>query len=472
MRVTILLVAAALLLSPAAMGAFSTRGVHDDVWNTFTPEPADIPAQKKDVNINCGEGATTSIMGGENFLPGSKGAQKHLPCWDGGNHLHSADGEEDGSGQNVHDLWTDADGIVGATPPAYTCTATKDVTADGEPVPYDLDVKIQNPFAIQHTGPEAGQSSDGGPASQGVILATGSFYVVPELSGADASEVDAIWFGFLETTPTVPEAGIGGGSDELCPELLHEGQAAAGAYYEYYRGDIDKSDGWTIPINSLLVPDNTYGAYLKFYADVDEVDEALDDGDNNDGVGLDEFGHAQPVTDGQPSPGGLKLIGMGFNYATTDNFHDDSSIGGDRGVGCTPQRLACVYQDTTPPWPQVTPGDTDLPLSWIGDKASDEKLQVTFGEEVQFPNTATSFFLNGNPISPVSAKDDVSDVDSVPLFTLPETGTDEWGPNFVFDVNLEPCDNLEINAIDTHGNTAKKTLTIEDPRAGQSCSTA
>lgn len=452
MRVTILLVAAALLLSPAAMGAFSTRGVHDDVWNTFTPEPADLAAEKKIVDINCGEGATDTIMGGENFDPASKSAQKHLPCWNGGNHIYPADGEQDSQGQSVHDLWTDSNGIVGATPPAYTCTATKDVTADGEPVPYDLDVKIQNPFAIQHTGPEAGQESPEGPASQGVIIATGSFYVVPELSGADADEVDAIWFGFLETTPTVPEAGIGGGSDELCPELPHQGQAAAGAYYEYYRGDIDKSDGWTIPVNSLLVPDNTYGAYLKFYADVDEVDSALGDDDNGDGIGLDE--------QGQPSPGGLKLIGMGFNYATTDNFQDDSSLGGERGVGCTPQRLPCVYQDTTPPWPQVTPGDTDIPSDWVNQDAGNEQLEVIFGEEIQISGTSVSH--EGDTLDPnTPIEDDVSDVDSVPLFTVPGAGTDAWGQRLVFDVDLEPCDKVTVKATDTHGNFAQKDTTIE-----------
>lgn len=463
MRVTILLVAAALLLSPAAMGAFSTRGVHDDVWNTFTPEPANLEAEKKPVDINCGDGASTSRMGGPNFDPDSKAAQKHLPCWNGGNHLIPADGEEDNQGKLVHDLWADSEGIVGATPPAYTCTATKEVTADGDVVPYDLDVKIQNPFPIQHTGPEAGQESPEGPASQGVIVATGSFYVVPELGGADASEVDAIWFGFLETTPTVPGAGVGGGSDELCTELPHEGQAASGAYYEYYRGDIDKSDGWTIPVNSLLVPDNTYGAYLKFYADVDEVDEALGDEDNSDGVGLDE--------QGQPSPGGLKLIGMGFNYATTDNFRNDASTD-DRGVGCTPQRLKCVYQDTTPPWPQVTPGDTDLPEAWAGDDAGDEELTVTFGEQVQDTAFTPTFTYGDGEVSPTDTENDVSDVDSVPLFTVPDTGTDEWGQKFTFgDIDLEPCKTFTVTAIDTHGNEATKEVTFEDPRAGQSCGT-
>lgn len=448
MRVTILLVAAALLLSPAALGAFSTRGIHDDVWNTAVPEPADIEGEPKLVDINCGSNAAVHRMGDdrEGFPdPPPPHAQKHLPCWEGGNHLYPADGEQDNQGKEVHDLWTNSnDQIVGATPPAYTCTATKEVTESGEAVPYDLDVRIQNPFPVQKTG-------TGNPASQGVIIATGSFYVVPELSGADASEVDAIWFGFLETAPTVPEAGIGGGSDELCTELPHQGQAAAGAYYEYYRGDIDKSDGWTIPINSLLVPDNTYGAYLKFYSDVDEVDQALGDDDNSDGIGLDE--------QGQPSPGGLKLIGMGFNYATTDNFHDDSSLSGDRGLGCTPQRAPCTYQDITPPWPQVTPGDTDIPSDWVGGDAGDEQLQVIFGEHVQ--PEATTIFVNDQKQDPTSSDPDVSDVDSVPLFTVPGAGTDAWGQRFVFDVDLEPCDTVTVKATDTHGNFAQKDTTIE-----------
>lgn len=465
MRVTILLVAAALLLSPAAMGAFSTRGVHDDVWNTFTPAPADKEAEQRLVDINCGDGASTARMGDSrpDFDPTDPLVQNHLPCWPDstGNHIHPADGEE----TSGNDLWTTSDGqIVGASPPFYQCKATELTDEDGdgtpEPNPVDLEVSFQNPFPIQKTGANAGESSTEGPASQGVLVSSGSFYAIPELSGSDADQVEAIWFGFLETTPTAPGTNVGGGSDELCTELLREGQAASGAYYEYYRGDIDKSDGWTIPVNTLLVPDNTYGAYLKFYGDLDEADEALGDEDNSDGIGLDE--------QGQPSPGGLELLGMGFVYATTDNFHNDAGFTDDRGLGCTPQRLPCTYQDTTPPWPQITPGDTDFPAAWEGGKASDEELHVIFGEHVQFPNPATSFSLNGEPIEPVSSDPDISDVDSVPLFTVPETGTDAWGQNFVFDVDIEPCDDLTVDAIDTHGNKARKTVEFEDP-SGAPC---
>lgn len=172
-----------------------------------------------------------------------------------------------------------------------------------------------------------------------VLIASGSFYVTPTLSGDDVENVEAIWFSYFETTPTAPVAGMGGGSDETCASLDRHAATTSGAYYGFFRGDINKSDGWTIAINTLLVPDNVYGAKLTLLGHMDEAGEA----------GVDE-GEV-----GEPYPGGLEILAMGYAYAVTDNTEDDTTWS-----SCTPSREACDNQDTTPPWPQIVPGDVPL----------------------------------------------------------------------------------------------------------------
>ncbi len=423
-RLGIALIALAMLTAPVAYSV-STRPVHETIYDAFVPEETDEPAQPHEAIVNCGD---PSVEG--------QSAATHATSHDGTSELRGGDGPnaEDNFnsalpcwGTDEHSLWADDEGKVhAASPPFYTCTA------DG----VDLEMSLQNPFPVHVPTPlvgDAGEDEDAFAQHHGVIKASGSFYVVPELGGADADQVEAVWFSFAETTPTAPEASLGGGSDELCAQTPEGGVAASGAYYEFYRGDTDKSDGWTIPVNTLLVPDNAYGAKLTFLGHSDELEQAgVDENDLN-----------------QPYPGGLDVLGMGYVYALVDNDADDTTW-----EPCEPTRMACDNHDTTPPWPQIVPGD--VPLSAIEDQ---DTLTVTFGEHVI--RDSVDILVNGLDQGHGDVSHDASDVDAAPLFTAT---TDDWGERFEIslDNDLDACDELTVTARDLHGNKATKTALADE----------
>ncbi len=380
-----ILVAIMLVVPTAA--AISTRTVHDTVWDTFVPPQADLPAEVRDTTVNCDH-------------PQNNGADF---C---GN------------------LWEDEDGdVVAASPPGYVCVA------EG----LDLDLSLQNAFPIQkpagvvddhEAGPDDMKASE-----HGVVLSTGSFFVVPEIKGPDADQISSVWFGFAETIPHAPGTGVSGASDELCLDDTLPGFAPGvhGGYYEFYRGDTNPDDGWLIPVNTLLVPDNPYGAHLRIFGTLDETGGA----------------------DGDLPTGGAQLLGTAFVYATVDNIVDDENW-----RPCTPTTADCDFQDTQPPWPSVTPGD--VPLSNVEDK---DTVIVEFGEHLNIQETEVR--VNDQTFGAAAVEDGTvsADVDSFPLVTVLE---DEWGPRLEINLgeDLQPGDVIEVHAVDEHGNTADKTVTL------------
>lgn len=416
-RLGVALVAIFMLTGPIAY-AVDTRPVHEAYYDAFVPEAADEPADIKDAFVNCGEHTDNDawtqahtenpdLAGGDS--DGSWNAE--LNCWD----------------SDEHDLWTDDDGYINAaSAPFYECTAD-DV---------NIDVSLQNPFPMYVPDPiaeDAPAPEDDGydewVADHGVLVSSGSFYVIPEITGEHADQVEAVWFSFLETTPTLPGAGLGGGSDAMCEDTDAGAVAAGGAYYEFYRGDKDPEDGWTIPVNTLLVPDNVYGAKLTFLGHgIDGVDEnALD----------------------EPYPGGLDVLGMGYVYAIVDNRADETAWS-----PCTPTEDPCENQDTTPPWPQVVPGDVPL----TGDNKG--TIEVTFGEAIQTGDIEVR--VNDGPS--VIAEDDRTGFDEAVTDPFPLMAVDDqdWGDQFVIDLDddLLVNDEITVTATDLHGNNATKTVTL------------
>ncbi len=434
LRLGVAILAIAMLAAPVAYSV-STRPAHDAYFDVFVPEESDRPAEiVHEATVNCGDpsvpdqSAATHATShdGTSELRGGTGPNaednfnSEMPCWD----------------TDEHSLWTDEDGkILSGSPPFYTCKA------DG----VDLDIGIQNPFPMYVPDPAIDDPDRFGDKDEhafarehAVLLASGSFYVIPELSGEDADQVEAIWFNYLQTTPTAPLAGAGGGTDETCASLDRHAATASGAYYEFFRGDTDKSDGWTIPINTLLVPDNAYGAKLAFLGHSDELDEAgLDEGDLN-----------------QPYPGGLEVLAMGYAYAITANDADDTTW-----EPCEPTRMACDNQDTTPPWPQVVPGD--VPLESVEDPST---LTVTFGEHVI--RDSVDILVNGLDQGHGDIDHDQAGTDAVALMTVT---TDDWGERFEIslDDELGPCDEVTVTARDLHGNKATKTTLADEDACPQ-----
>lgn len=438
LRIGIALIALTMLSAPIAYSV-STRPAHEAYFDGFVPMDSDENADlNPDIIVNCGDPD----------VPGQSKAS-HAKEHDGDDVLRGGTNERnfnDGMacwGQAENAFWTqsvsEGEKIVAGTPPFYTCMA------DG----VELDLSIQNPFPMYVPEPlvedddrfgEYG-GEDEFAKNHSVLIASGSFYVIPEISGPDADQVEAVWFSYLETTPTLPLAGEGGGSDETCVEEDRQAATASGAYYEFFRGDIDKSDGWIIPINTLLVPDNVYGAKLTFLGHSDDLGGAVDEG------ALDK-----------PYPGGLEVLAMGYAYAITDNDEDDTGW-----QPCTPTEEACANQDTTPPWAHVVPGD--IPLADVDD---DARLEVIFGEHVQADDTEIQVDRHDKPSEgPVSVITDDPDhhesgVDAVALM---DANTDDWGEHWDIDLEtaLAPCDKIIVSAMDLHGNQASKTAFAGGP---------
>lgn len=439
LRLGVALIAIAMLLAPVAYSV-STRPAHDAYYDAFVPEEAHHEAVEiGEYFVNCGENKEADKYVGEGGTLGD--------AHDGNDAL--VGGDEDGHfnqglpcWEDDHRLWTDENGNVkAAAPPFYTCTAD-DV---------ELEMGIQNGFPLYVPNPITGddpfegsqEELDAFAKNHGILLATGTFYVVPEISGPSADDVDAIWFSFLHTLPTVPGLEAGGGSEEVCVGVGDRfAHPASGVYYEFYRGDNDfRSDdnpGWIIPVNTLLVPDNVYGAKLTLLSQPDEVSETTGwDQDSEDGMHVD-----------QPYPGGMEVIGQGYVYAMVDNLEDDTTW-----QPCHPTEGvdACGNQDIVPPWPVVAPGDVALEEEGPAD------LEVIWGEHVE----EFSVRVNGDVQTPESTPvhpHHESTWDSLPLG---EWTPGPWGEHLTFSNAVTCGDEVTVESTDLHGNEATKTTTID-----------
>ena len=294
----------------------------------------------------------------------------------------------------------------------------------------ELTVRIQNPFPSYV--PTGATSAD----NRAVLEASGSFFVVPEMTGSLAGSVKGIWFAFLQSIPTrlgTDLCGIGNTVGGAAGADL----AMTGAYLEFYRGDNDGSNGWEIPVNTLLVPDGLYGAILRVFVDTGTAADAA-------------------ANVGGSGPGGLKPIKTAFVYALVSNDGSDEAY----RLGRTPESCRATgnpcpnLQDTTPPWAFANPGDIKL--------TTQNKWVLEFGEAVKTASIQVT--INGNIIAG-SANDGAcgasnegtcADVDPVLLLT---TSKAVYGTRVI--VNQAPAcgQQLRVSAEDLFGNVAAKTVT-------------
>lgn len=401
MRVHVILVAVAMVLAPTVAAISTRETVHEPLVGELTPAPADEEAQPQDVTINCGNNTDLFAMS-EN----DRGQNDPLPCWNDGEYADD-------------NYWTDGSGdMVGASPPFYKCVA------EG----VDLDISLQNPFPVFRPD---GVSQDAA-SSQGVIVSTGAFFAVPQISGDDAAQVTSVWFGFAETAPSVAETA---GPSTACADGK---PAPGGAYYELYRGDTDASDGWRIPINTLLVPDNLYGAHLRVFGTLSE--------------------------DAPTTPtGGERLLATASVYAMVDNEAQDETQN-----SCTPSAVECAYQDLQPPWALVTPGDSPFDnfdqseLDSNDQQGVVEGWTVEFGSPVQTGQTTIEIDRHdGEGFQPVTTEptESSADVDPLPVVTVLEDPN--WGPKYVFDnTELHKGDTVKVSMTGSHGHLSTKTVTV------------
>ncbi len=281
---------------------------------------------------------------------------------------------------------TTADGQPTYELSGYQCAGTNPNTG----AEYDVSMSSPNPFF--HSSLE-----------NGIFEATGSFFVDVDFTGNDADKVEEVHFGFAHTFPWPASSVLCNGAFPL-----------PGAYYEFYRGDTTGTDGWEIPVNTLLVPDFAYGAILR----------AMDSQGN--------------------------ILASAFVYANVNNYANDENWQPGTPTSCDQDGdtgpLLCPYQDVTPPFPTVKGAE--------GHNAADtcpNGVLVSYGEPLDNPtttdtpafDTVTSHTFSETPDGQVQERD----VDSV---LLVQVDSEPWGPEYC--VSKTAGSPIVVQAEDQLGN--------------------
>lgn len=283
------------------------------------------------------------------------------------------------------------------------------------------------PLAV-HATPEAGDDTgrcgvtlvlrnpDLQEDSNGVIHAAGWFFIQFQAVGEGAENVEYFTFSFGKPAP-------GDYSNCDTPEWL------TGAYLKNYRGDYDPSDGFFVPINTTLVPDDTYGAAVHAY-------------DSSD-----------------------REIGRFWVTAEVDNCE------GGQGTRCGDDPAQVVDHDAVIPWPIILPGD--------GVQTNDvQGVTIEFAEGL----TSLEAWISGEAIELDPWEGRQFDDDVVPgndgnggptdaTCTGPGDGTPfctkrSWGPAFKWEGPIDENDVIKVRAVDEAGNVAEKIVHLLDPNAG------
>lgn len=243
--------------------------------------------------------------------------------------------------------------------------------------------------------------------ANGVVEATGTFFLPFELEGTDADHVEEVWVGLGQSSPWLAAS-----------TLCRPPAPAPGAYLEFYRDDTNGTDGWTIPLDTVIIPDARYGLVVR----------ALD--------------------------GNGTVLASGFTYLDVDNLLSDTEFQPGGPTTC-PQPPSsgpyCWYHDTTPPYASVYRGD-DLPRRDTTDNidgshggACTQGLAFEYGEPI-----ADFTVLAGGEASPYNAPDRPTDL-------IPHTATAhrDWGPGYCIE---DPSFPVEVRAIDYLGNIRVQTV--------------
>lgn len=378
--IAILIAAAMLFMSvPGQVSAHESSATdlndlaYDDVWPLLGPG-----------------GATEDLN-----LPGQAEAFGGEPVSDSCTHHNLTEDYQDFEGEDPEFIAEDAecDDSDVHTISNYQCRGKKGFD---NPVDADINMTIDMPFF--HSDLE-----------NGIFEATGSFFTDVSFEGEDADEVSQVWFGFAHTFAW-----------PLSSSLCEPPFPMPGAYYEFYRGDTDGSDGWEIPVNTLLVPDAPYGAILR----------AMDSSGNT--------------------------LVAGFVYSNVNNYNNDLEWQPGTPTACDQEgetAVLCPYHDVTPPngitYAVSTTEERGEALSGDGPGCTDG-FAVEYGEPL-----AHFEVLDGKTETEYDARD--RDVDSVPLTT---TARDDWGPGFCWEEPVQLP--ITFKAVDQSNNVRIQEITADD----------
>jgi hypothetical protein len=246
------------------------------------------------------------------------------------------------------------------------------------------------------------------PRDDGYVHASGTFFIQFQAIGDRAAEVAKIGFSFGKPLPDAlatcePPAPL--------PPLT-------GVYIPQYRSDATPEDGFFVPINTTLVPDDIYGAALDAYT--------------ADGAVLAHL----------------------YTQAVVEN-----------GANCFPTADRCA--DHTAPWPIVLPGDgaQTNPVGGItiefAEGVSDVLVRINGEQVVPEPWTPPARDDDAQPDNDdadCSALQGITD--QTPLGNNYVCHRTIWGSGFHLAREAKAGDVIEVRALDQAGNEATKVLTI------------
>ncbi|HET6399564.1 MAG TPA: hypothetical protein VFH47_08435, partial [Candidatus Thermoplasmatota archaeon] len=256
------------------------------------------------------------------------------------------------------------------------------------------------------------------PGSDGIIRASGQFFVQFQAIGEQADRIAT--FGFSFGPDTIPF------DESVCSQPLW----VTGTYIPNYRADRDPTDGFFIPLKTSLVPDGAYAAAVHAY-----------DAQNNE---LARF----------------------WARAVVDNCD------GGEGSRCDGDVAQMTRQDKTAPWPIVLPGD--------GEKPADHQMTIEFGEplsglrvllngeDVTGSLTEIPGRLWDADLVPDHGPGGLSGVVAEPCtMPAPAHQCTTYGPAYALDMRaLTDDDVVRVEATDLANNTAVKTIHLGSSVAG------
>lgn len=195
--------------------------------------------------------------------------------------------------------------------------------------------------------------------ADGVVHASGTFFIQFQAVGPGAADVTRFSFSFGATTKEVND-----NANLNCNTAIPDGplgRGTGGAYLVYYRSDFNPKDGFFVPIRTFNVPDGEYAAAV----------------------------HAYTGNCGPGEVAGCVEVARTWTRAIVKNCNGPSYPTGDYClVGDTPESIRA--NDKIVPWPMILPGD--------GQQTNDVKgLTVEFAEPMI--NDTVKVWVNGNQVS-------------------------------------------------------------------------
>ncbi len=267
------------------------------------------------------------------------------------------------------------------------------------------DERTQDPFEYCGEIRPVFKNPDLQPAEDGLVHATGWFFIQFQVIVEEDRDIDRLAFSFGKPIPE---------QLRTCdtPEWISD------AYYKDYRVDDDPSDGFFIPINTTNVPDGEYAAAISVYEDGEEVGRG--------------FTRAV-VENGCP---------LGFSFCERETIQEN---------------------DAVKPWPIVLPGDGEqihgfdgLSIEFAEPVREDSVRAFVDGAQVPLEPMEPREWDEDSVFAPAD--------EDAPACPACQDGA--WGPAFKWQGQIPEGAVIKVRAEDLNNNTVTKILHLSSTTVG------